>query len=457
MAANTRPPIKFKVSNRARPRAGLLALGRPFHITAVLSALVLAAPQITSAQDSAKPGHATYLGVASCASSNCHGAANPRTGSNILQNEYTTWLKHDNHAQAWKVLLNSDSKKIGQHLGIAAPEKEPLCLKCHTTYVPNTKQQGEKFDLADGVSCESCHGAAGNWIKEHTVEGRTHAQNSADGLIDLHNLGERAKLCLSCHFGNEDKQVTHRLIGAGHPRLAFELDTFLQLEPKHWKIDDDYRQRKGEYDSAHSWVIGQLTAAKQYLLTLKSPERSRDGIWPELTLYNCYACHHSLTEEQWKVRQYHGRPGTVPLNTASLGMTTIALSVVEPKLAQRLKTLIAELLKEHQEGNSIGIINESLEIVGAALEIVNRSKTLPAGSAEALLKAVITAGTQDPHPQYETAEQLAMAISSILEGLPEKRGQLQRRVDRIYETLGNPKAFKPEPFIEALKGLQGAI
>ena len=49
----------------------------------------------------------------------------------------------------------------------------------------------------------------------------------------------RAGLCLSCHFGNQEKFVTHRMMGAGHPRMSFELDTFTQLQPAHFVVDED--------------------------------------------------------------------------------------------------------------------------------------------------------------------------------------------------------------------------
>ena len=56
----------------------------------------------------------------------------------------------------------------------------------------------------------------------------THADNVAHGLYPTNDPVAQARLCLSCHFGNKDKFVTHRMMGAGHPRISFELDTFAQ-------------------------------------------------------------------------------------------------------------------------------------------------------------------------------------------------------------------------------------
>src|SRR6187402_1130810 len=59
-----------------------------------------------------------YEGVGSCASSQCHGSLSPRKMANVLQNEYSTWKKHDPHAKAWQTLLSADSKRIAHHLGV---------------------------------------------------------------------------------------------------------------------------------------------------------------------------------------------------------------------------------------------------------------------------------------------------------------------------------------------------
>jgi predicted CxxxxCH...CXXCH cytochrome family protein len=86
-----------------------------------------------------------YMGTGTCSSSNCHGSTHARKSSNVLQNEYFTWLKHDKHSQAYTVLLKADAKRMASLMGLGDPAKEPLCLKCHSTYVPSAAQRGEKY------------------------------------------------------------------------------------------------------------------------------------------------------------------------------------------------------------------------------------------------------------------------------------------------------------------------
>ena len=147
----------------------------------------------------ALPSDPVFMGPGSCSSSNCHGDIKPRNSSNVLQNEYTTWSKHDRHSKAYLTLLNQDSKTIASNLGITDASKAPLCLSCHATYVEEASQKGERFRLEDGVACESCHGAANGWLKTHAEIGSTHADNVKNGLTDLVPLDARASLCLSCH------------------------------------------------------------------------------------------------------------------------------------------------------------------------------------------------------------------------------------------------------------------
>jgi len=100
------------------------------------------------------------LGVATCASSLCHGSIETWKDANVLQNEYVTWVRTDKHARAYAVLLNNTSKEIAKKLGLKQPaHQSAVCLDCHA-HNPAPAQRGEKFDISDGVSCEACHGPA---------------------------------------------------------------------------------------------------------------------------------------------------------------------------------------------------------------------------------------------------------------------------------------------------------
>ncbi len=165
------------------------------------------------------PNH--YEGVPSCANSGCHGSAEPLNASRVLQNEYYTWLSKDRHAQAYNILFNDRSARVARNMRLKGKAyQETVCLDCHTTNVPARRVSG-KVDVEDGVQCEACHGPASGWRAEHTQAGWTHEQSVARGMTDLRNLPTRASNCLSCHLGNDKKEIDHELIASGHPILAF--------------------------------------------------------------------------------------------------------------------------------------------------------------------------------------------------------------------------------------------
>ena len=188
--------------------------------------------------------HDKSLGVGSCASSLCHGAIETWRTSNVFQNEYVTWQRSDKHARAYTVLLNDKSKEIAKKLALPKPAHESdVCLDCHTH---NTKpaQRTQGFQIADGIACEACHGPAERWVRSHVEPGVTHANNLSRGMYPTEDDVSRARLCLSCHLGTKDKFVTHKIMAAGHPRMSFELDTFTQIGPAHFRIDADCQRRK---------------------------------------------------------------------------------------------------------------------------------------------------------------------------------------------------------------------
>ena len=174
-----------------------------------------------------------YVGPGSCSASACHGSISPRNTTKVLQNEYSTWVTEDRHARAYSVLAGSLGRQMSAILKIGPAEKAQRCLVCHAV----TGGEGHSttaFDISEGVSCEGCHGPASAWIGPHIQPTAQHADMVRLGLIDNKSLTVRSEECLRCHLGAPGLSVDHELIAAGHPDLAFELDSFTAIEPPHW-------------------------------------------------------------------------------------------------------------------------------------------------------------------------------------------------------------------------------
>jgi hypothetical protein len=251
-------------------------------------------------------------GAGSCAAAACHNGNGPK---GTKGSEYTTWVSRDPHADAFAVLYNERSQQIEKNLGQLAadkkphPEGDPLCLNCHVQpgVEPLPKggrraPRGEEFSYEDGVSCESCHGPADKWLTEHYLPSwkqKSAADKAALGMVETRNLVVRAQVCVRCHVGENDMDVNHDLIASGHPRLAFEYAAFLANVPKHWSEAQD---RAGRPDfEARVWAIGQVVSAEAALkLLAHRADPANERPWPEFAEYDCYSCHHDLTDQKWR-------------------------------------------------------------------------------------------------------------------------------------------------------------
>jgi hypothetical protein len=406
----------------------------------------------------------TTVGVVNCASSLCHGSISPWKDSNILQNEYVTWSRVDKHStMAYQVLLTERSRKIAANLGLKEPAHQAkACLDCHS-HNPPQRLRGERFRTGEGVTCESCHGPAQNWIQSHVAAGASHADNVAHGLYPTNEPVAQARLCLSCHFGNKDKFVTHRMMGAGHPRMSFELDTFSQSEPAHFVIDADWQKRKGTWDAARVWAIGQALAATEILDLLLDPRRSHDGLFPELVVFDCHACHHSMRDVRWTPRT-HTSPGRIRLNDASfLMLRQIAARAATPEQSLELAQRVAQLQRA-VAGDGGDALEAARALRGSidALVATLAQRSFTAADLRAMVAGLVEDGVAGQYRDYAGAEQATMAIASLANYLA-RRGELadvrgvNAALDKVYETVKDDETYRPERYQAALAALGARV
>lgn len=218
-----------------------------------------------------------FLGAASCSSSSCHG------GGGASQNQFLVWSLKDFHSQRpAATLATARAKQIGDALGIKDPAADDRCTSCHAPLagVPEDLR-GESFKVSEGVSCESCHGPAQNWLRSHTRTDYTHADRTSAGMRDLQDLYVRANTCVACH-----QVVSPPLLQAGHPELIFELDGQSVTEPKHWRPE-----KNGT--SAQVWFVGQAVALRETsweLVREQSPSQNEINRWQALVWLMSRAC-----------------------------------------------------------------------------------------------------------------------------------------------------------------------
>jgi hypothetical protein len=148
----------------------------------LLSALLLAFTMASAAD------HA-YIGTKKCAL--CHKGAK----NNMV---FETWKKAK-HAKAWKVLASESAKAIAAEMGVTGnPQEAGECLTCHSTGYGVDPKLTLKLKPADGVTCEACHGAGGNYSKKPIMKVRKKAVMK--GMVD-----DTKSVCTTCH----DESLKH--------------------------------------------------------------------------------------------------------------------------------------------------------------------------------------------------------------------------------------------------------
>ncbi len=149
----------------------------------------------TLLQNTVSAGEHMVIGAAKCKT--CH--KKPEAGE-----QYPIWEKSQ-HAQAYATLASEKSMEIAKAKGIANPQEADECLSCHVTgHGVAAELLGTKYDKTQGVSCESCHGAGGDYYKKKTMVA------IISGEVDGASVGLQTpdeKTCLGCH---NDKSPTFK-------------------------------------------------------------------------------------------------------------------------------------------------------------------------------------------------------------------------------------------------------
>jgi hypothetical protein len=176
----------------------ILLLGVLLTVVVIAASFVLpeanrSTEQIAIAATPIVAADAQYIGVAQCVI--CH-----RTDAQGRQE--AIW-RESLHARAFQTLKTEKSVKIATEMGIAkAPHEAQECLVCHVTgWNLPAERLGNRFNMEDGVQCETCHGAGSDY---RAIHGRDPQAGKERGLIVA--SGD-ADACIVCH---NEKSPTYK-------------------------------------------------------------------------------------------------------------------------------------------------------------------------------------------------------------------------------------------------------
>ena len=418
-----------------------------------------------------QPHDARYVGPGSCSAVACHGGIQPRSVTKVLQNEYSTWVTSDKHAHAYTALTEPLGKQIAVTLKLGPAEKAQRCLVCHALDVP-VSQQARQFDVAEGVSCESCHGPASQWIGPHIQADAQHTKMVALGLYDNRNLVLRSEKCLTCHLGAPGMSVDHELIAAGHPDLRFELDSYTAVEPPHWveKSTDGQPLGTSQQDplfGTRAWAIGEAVQVRASMLRVARTAADHSKPWPEFSEMDCITCHHSLTGPQsW--RQKTGFPGhragDPPYNLSRYVLFRHFAEEVDPATNAELNAaagkVAALVTSMSPDRAAVAAAADRAAALSGKLAEELQNYTYDRARTERLLRAITADADALSLDGERTAEQATMTVDSLYiadakAGSPSP--DTRAAIDGLFKLVNNPSAYNAPQFAAQLRRVHDTL
>ncbi len=166
--------------------------------------------------------------------------------------EYGVWEGTQHFATLRSAHKNKAAKAIvAASGGNKSMRRNETCANCHYSIIGGKP--------AAGPSCESCHGAASDWLNLHNdLGGAKPGEESADhktkrlaaaakaGMINSSMLYDIAENCNGCHtMQNVDPATAGTLIDAGHPiNGEYELVKYSQGQVRHRFYPPDVSNNK---------------------------------------------------------------------------------------------------------------------------------------------------------------------------------------------------------------------
>lgn len=418
-----------------------------------------------------------YMGAGSCNASGCHGLTEPKKRKfSIWQDEYWRWLgdaKKDNfgHSTAFNNLKTPESRRMAKNLGLKSPETEPRCLACHAISVEENRK-GPNYDLAEGVTCEGCHGPAEQWLGPHTRRDWDKAKGATFGMLDTKNLSKRAERCLTCHLGTEKYGVDHELIGAGHPRLSFELDSYGEVMPAHWVVPLEEK----DWNGVRTWAVGQAVSFRTQLDLLLASRKSQALLWPDLAQFDCYACHHDVVDrvrgiseddkkyQRWRFKDYSGKkPGRLVWNAASYAVFRHAVREIAPDKAEALDELVSKLQESLTGKAPLSEFEQSMaklqQLSGDLVSTVEKHR-FTQKEVWSIMRRITSDGLAIGNAGFQSAEQAVLAIASLQESyaktvgsMPNTKG-MTASINQLNDDIALGRKFNLDQFMQHFASLR---
>jgi len=247
-------------------------------------------------------------------------------------------------------------------------------------------------------------------------------------------------------------------MGAGHPRLAFELETFTVNQPAHYGVDDDYKLRKPYTDSVRKWLIGMAISARESAKLLQSPLFLSESLVPELSFFQCHDCHHPMDQLRWAPEGSPPlAPGAVRLNDGPLLVLIDALAVIDVAASDALEQQLWALHSASQRSRAdVAKSAAALEIALQKVSDTLSDVSLGRSDYLALRTSLLARAGAGGYRHFTAAEQAFLAVETLSLML-EDDARIAAPLDAWFETLADENDFLPQLFASRARQVRAAL
>lgn len=195
-------------------------------------------------------------------SSPFYAADHTALGSKQCQSCHQAVYEHEKASRHWlsfKEFAKGAGEAVATKMGVTKPtEQGTRCVDCHGNTFTNDKGKLK----VEPISCEACHGNAGDYLATHNATydaakdgadpaaflAKRRAESVAKGMTAQWRLNGGYRNCFNCHVGTDEPIVNT----GGHPVMNdFELLAFSQGTVRHWHGADLTADKPGRLGAIH--------------------------------------------------------------------------------------------------------------------------------------------------------------------------------------------------------------
>jgi hypothetical protein len=237
------------------------------------------------------------------------------------------------------------------------------------------------------------------------------------------------------------------MMAAGHPRLVFELDTYLEL----WRTGGGREHYRKKVPTNHSamWVKGLVDSSRRQLNLIEQHGAGRMGPIPDFGIFACHSCHRDLRLTAFGGSSGLGiEPGDLRWQDAHLLVLRRVTAALQLGARTDLDRAVIALQKAaHGDAASLRAALSQTRTALSSTEKQLAEVSWSSGQLNTVAQSLVDASRRGEFPDPAAAEQAAMGMVVMLAGLKLDQGK-QAEINRLFDDLRDDNAFDQRRFVK---------